>query len=1014
MDQRSKEEVFETDIVNALTSTREWREGKSNDYDKAHALYPQDAIDWIKETQPEQWNKLNRDDNGATRLITTLSRNLDKKGSLHVLRNVVKDVNIKLQMAQFRPGHNLNPELESRYKANRLRVVRQVYYSEHNKNSIDLVMFLNGIPVATLELKTEFKQSIEHAKKQYKTDRLPKDLKTRKEEPLLAFKIRALVHFAVSTDEVWMTTKLEGKATYFLPFNKGRNGGAGNPDNPQGYRTAYLWEDVLKKDTWMDILGRFIHLENEGKKNERMIFPRYHQLDVVRNLIHNAKDEGPGHNYLIQHSAGSGKSNSIAWTAHRLANLHDDDDKKIFNSVIVITDRKVLDQQLQDTIYQIDHKAGVVFGVGHKGSGDQGSKSKQLAKALLENTPIIMVTIQTFPFVLQHIQNDVDLKNRSFAVIADEAHSSQAGSAANEVRRVLNLEKVVGDEEVTTEDLIDEVIASRSQAENISYFAFTATPKARTIELFGRRPNPELPVGPENLPQPFHVYSMQQAIEEGFILDVLKNFISYGTAFKMATQDGSGRDEEVDQKQATKQLMKWFRLHPHNIESKVRVIVDHFIEHISWQLDGKAKAMVVTGSRKEAVRYKLAMDKYIKERGFRNIATLVAFSDEIHDPESGPESFSEKNMNTGLKGRDIRDAFNTEEYQILIVANKFQTGFDQPLLFAMYVDRSLGGVQMVQTYSRLNRCFRGKKEPFILDFVNSEEDVLASFNPYYKTATLAKETDPNVVHDLQSKLDEQRIYLESEVEAFAKLFFDPKRKDQSSLHIHHQPAQSRFEDAWRDAEAGNDTDEKNRLKTFKKDMGSFIRAYEFLSQIVNYEDRDLEIRLAFYQLLMPLLRFEQEPEYIDTDQVYLSHYRLFNKGNMSLLLTGDGELDPGGEMGSGGSIEPKRSYLDEILEQLNDLFGSELTDADLVNAMERHTEAILSNEQVVQEALANPLNSFMLGSFRDVALEAILASDEAQMVIRDRLLGSKELMDRYLKIMGQAVYQKVGERRVAD
>jgi type I restriction enzyme R subunit len=1009
VDERSKEKTFETDVIKHLL-TQGWIEGHSNGYDKAHALYPEDAVDWIRETQPDQWDKLNKDGNGVSKLIAAISRNLDKKGSLHVLRNVIKDVSIKLEMAQFRPGHNLNPQLEAKYARNRLRIVRQLYHSQHNKNSIDLVAFLNGIPVATFELKTDFKQTVEHAKRQYRTDRLPKDQKTGKPEPLLTFKRRALVYFAVSTDEVYMTTCLAGKSTYFLPFNKGRDGASGNPDNPNGYRTAYLWEDVMRKDTWMDILGRFIHLEDAGGKKERMIFPRFHQLDVVRKLIQSSKNEGPGNKYLIQHSAGSGKSNSIAWTAHRLANLHDDDNKKVFNSVLVITDRTVLDDQLQETIYQFDHKAGVVFGVSRKKQGDLGAKSKQLAQALIDGVPIVMVTIQTFPFVLQHIQKEVSLKERSFAVIVDEAHSSQTGNAANDVRRVLNIEKSEGDEEVTTEDLIDEVIASRSQADNISYYAFTATPKARTIELFGRRENPNLPAGPDNLPRPYHVYSMRQAIEEGFILDVLKNFLSYGTAFKMATEEGQA---EVDQKQAKKQLMKWFRLHPHNIAQKVRVIVDHFREHISWQLEGKAKAMVVTGSRKEAVRYKIAMDKYIAEEKIKDVATLVAFSDEINDPESGPESFSEKNMNPGLKGRDIRDAFDTDDYQVLIVANKFQTGFDQPLLFAMYVDRPLGGVQMVQTYSRLNRCYPGKKEPFILDFVNSDEDVLNSFNPFYKTATLAGITDPNVVHDLQSKLDDERIYLVSEVEAFAVVFFDPKRKDQGSLTVHLQPAQDRFRDAWRSAEDNDDSKEKDRLKAFKKDLGSFIRAYEFLSQIVNYEDQDLEKRLAFYQHLMPLLRFDQEPEAVDTDAVSLSHYRLYKKGQVSVMLTGDGELDPGGEMGSGGGVEPKRGYLDEILEELNELFGAELTDADLVNAMERHTEAILANETILQEAWANPLNSFLLGSFKDVALDAIIQSDEAQMVIRDRLLDDKNLMDRYLKLMGQAVYDKAGQRRTA-
>ena len=807
---KAREVVFQQAIVDWLTANT-WLEGKPEHYDRELALYPEDLLGYIRETQPEAVTKLTKfyHDKTDQMILKRAAEQMDKHGALHVLRHGFKDRGAKIRLCQFKPDHGLNPETLARFHANRLRVVQEVSYSPHAREGynprLDLVLFVNGVPVATLELKSEFKQSVENAKRQYRRDRPPKDPKTRKIEPLLAFKQRALVHFAVSQDEVWMTTRLDGEDTWFLPFNKGHDGGAGNPPNPDGYATDYLWKEVFARDAWLDILGRFIHLQREDKEDwqgkrftkETLIFPRFHQWDAVNRLVTTARAEGPGHKYLIQHSAGSGKSNSIAWTAHRLASLHNDQDERVFDSVIVITDRTVLDAQLQETIYQFEHAEGVVCRISREEG--EGSKSAQLAQALADSTRIIIVTIQTFPFVLEAIQQQASLKDRSFAVIADEAHSSQTGATARKVREVLMAEQLDEDAEITGEDVLDATLAARSEATNISYLAFTATPKARTLELFGRPPNPALPVSDDNLPEAFHVYSMQQAIEEGFILDVLKRYTTYSMAFKLEQAQGIP-DEEVDKGKAATRIYRWVKLHPYNIEQKVAVIVEHFRQHVGHLLSGQAKAMVVTDSRKAAVRYKLAFDKYVAEKGYPDVHALVAFSGDVEDKESGPEAFNERNMNPGLKGRDLRDAFNTLEYQVMIAANKFQTGFDQPKLCAMYVDKKLNGVDCVQTLSRLNRIYPGKDDPFVLDFVNDPDDILAAFRPYYRTAELESVSDPNLIYDLQQKLDDEHIYTTQEVNAFADAFFDPKQT-QDKLSYHTRPAVDRFRDRYQAAVA---------------------------------------------------------------------------------------------------------------------------------------------------------------------------------------------------------------------
>ncbi|MDA0810644.1 MAG: type I restriction endonuclease, partial [Planctomycetota bacterium] len=650
-----------------------YAEKDAADYDRTLALFPADVLAWVQETQPDIWDSLTKTQgkSAGPMLLKRLRDSLNQSGTLNVLRQGfdVLGVKSKVKMAQFKPALAMNPDIMQRHAANRLRVVRQLHYSVHNENSIDLVLFLNGIPVATVELKTDNTQSIDDAVYQYKKDRNPSP-KGQSAEPLLTFPSGAMVHFAVSSSRVMMTTRLAGFDTSFLPFDQGDDGASGNPLNPNGHRTAYLWEQVWQRDGWLEILGRYLVEERNDKKQiSKVIFPRFHQLDATRKLQQAVLNEGAGQKYLIQHSAGSGKTNSIAWSAHFLADLHDADNKKVFDTVLVVSDRKVIDGQLQDAIDAFERTAGVVATI----KGDGGSKSAELADALSGQKKIVVCTIQTFPFALEAVRELAATDGKQFAVIADEAHSSQSGEAASKLKQVLSAEEqqeLAEGGTVSTEDILAAQMTARASDKGITYVAFTATPKAKTLELFGRRPDPSQPASEGNLPEPFHVYSMRQAIEEGFILDVLKNYTSYNLAFKLANGGQEIDDTEVERSTAMKGLMNWVRLHPYNIAQKVQIVVEHYRELVAPLLDGKAKAMVVVSSRLEAVRWQLAIDKYIKDKGYP-LRSLVAFSGEVSDKESGSEPFKEtsKELNPDLKGRDIRKAFEDDQFQILLVAN---------------------------------------------------------------------------------------------------------------------------------------------------------------------------------------------------------------------------------------------------------------------------------------------------------------------------------------------------------
>ncbi|NOQ63449.1 MAG: DEAD/DEAH box helicase [Methyloprofundus sp.] len=1071
MDHKTNESEFQNDIIEQLVANG-WLLGESKHYNRKLALYEEDVLGFVKETQETQWQKFcalypnNPEQIFLERVATQLNKanpNAANKemrtfGTLGVLRHALRDRGTRFNLCQFKPEHELNPDTLARYQQNRCRVVPELVYSPWATQEqlaetgtkakawrIDLVLFVNGLPIATLELKSEFKQAIENAIKQYKTTRLALDPATKKPEPLLSFKRGALVHFAVSQYQVYMATRLEGEDTYFLPFNKGtKDGGAGNdvPENINQYATDYLWNEVLQPDNLLNILARFVHLQIEERedwegrqfKKETLIFPRYHQWDVVTQLVGAARTEGAGHRYLIQHSAGSGKSNSIAWVAHQLSSLHNAEGDKQFASVIIVTDRNVLDAQLQETISQFSSVEGVVGRINNQEG--EGSKSEKLASALENSQPIIIVTIQTFPHVLKAIENNLSLKERCYAVIADEAHSSQTSSTARQLKEVLMLDDE--DEELSIEDRLEAMVVLRKASPNLSYFAFTATPKSKTLELFGRLPKPSEPPSKTNKPKAFHIYSMRQAIEEGFILDVLKNYTNYKVAYNLA-QKIEGSEQEVESKKAKVKLNQWVRLHDYNISQKVQVIVEHFKDNVMGLLGGQAKAMVVTSSRKEAVRYKLCFDRYIKQQGYQRIQAMVAFSGEVEFNDKDPEAsallgdkFTEKTMNPNLKGRDMRKAFDSNDYQVMLVANKFQTGFDQPKLCAMYVDKKLGGVECVQTLSRLNRMYPSKAETgtFILDFFNESEDILEAFQPYYQTAELDDVSDPDLIFDLFEKLKAAGIFQWDEVERFCHAFLQKSKSNAAIANIC-KPAVERWQKRYKLAidayEVSKDmlkrvkktadpvlmanaekslkeaTQAKDTLEIFKKDLGTFVRFYEFMSQIVDYSDKDLEKLSLYARVLSPMLREVLiDDEKIDLNNVVLTHYRLSKIRAQDIQLQEEaGEyLQAADKLGTASPKDKSEEFLSQIIRRLNELFMTdELSDKDLTNYAFAVRDKLSENALVMSQIANNAPEQAMLGDFPKAIDAAVMDSHEAHQNQMLQLLSDPSKAESFARVV---------------
>lgn len=1074
---QTTEKAFES-YVEQMLLAKGWQAGSVKDWDKALALFPAQILDFIAATQKPLWDSMHQQHgaNLPALLIKELVKELAIKGSLHVLRHGFKFYGKTFRLAYFKPAHGLNAEVLEHYQQNRLTVTRQVPCHPGDHSTLDMLFAVNGLPVATCELKNPWTgQNWRHAENQYRNDRNPR-------APLFEFKQRALVHFAADPDEVHMTTRLVGKKTFFLPFNRGSHPGetvcgAGNPQHPSGYRSGYFWEDVLEREQFLDILGNFIFIERKEEKvddgkggsrllqKEAVIFPRYHQLDATRRLVAAAELEGPGRNYLIQHSAGSGKTNSISWLSHRLASLHDGNDHKVFDCVIVITDRQVLDRQLQDAIYQIEHAQGVVKAI------DQDSK--QLAAALIDGTKIVITTLQKFPFVLRGLLHaagadnidaademaktqakawEQEIGKRRYAVIVDEAHSSQTGETARELKSILGRSSPVdrseidaesslslreragvrGDNQPTSsfisphpnllpegegtvlygsgkresgeteepdwEDRLNQVMASRGRQPNISFFAFTATPKGKTLELFGR-------IGHTGKPEPFHLYSMRQAIEEGFILDVLQNYTTYKTYFKLvkAMED----DPNLPKKKAARALAKFLVLHPTNISQKIEIIVEHFRNHVKHHLGGQAKAMVVTGSRLHAVKYMQAFQAYIEQHGYHDVQPLVAFSGTVLDPETGQE-YTEPGMNvdsvTGkaINEKQLPERFNSPDYQVLLVANKYQTGFDQPKLMAMYVDKRLDGVQAVQTLSRLNRMLPGKEAPFVLDFVNEADDIYRSFKPYYDATSLQETSDPALLEQVKHDLDSMQVYYWNEVEAFARIFYRSPNKqnpaDHAHLQRHLQPAVDRFKAI---------SDEEQR-SVFRDKLSGYVNVYAFLSQIMPYADPDLEMLYSFGRLLLPHLPLDRDNTNVKLgDEVDLQYYRLQRVFSGAIDLAdeqGEYTVKSPTDVGT-GKAKDEKAPLSEIIEILNNRFGTNFTEEDRL-FFEQIREKATNSPEVIRLRQANPFDKFQLG-LRQVLEDLMIQRMNENDKIVTRYMDDKAFEDAAFAVLSKVIFQSI-------
>ena len=973
MTAQTTEKAFET-VVESMLADGGWTVGDRGEWDVDLALFPGRVLSFVRGDEPEMWAQMvaQLGDRLETQIVGQLVRELALKGTLEVLRHGFKFYGKTFRVARFRPAHGLNPDAVQRFERNELTVTRQVRCHPAKQDTVDMVFALNGVPVATCELKNPMThQSWRDAVEQYRSDR-------DHNAPLFRFGQRTLVHFAADTDEVHMATRLAGAKTRFLPFNRGsRPGGvgcgAGNPTHPSGYRSGYFWQEVLERDRFLDIVGSYIFTERRDEKvydtdgkarteqHETVIFPRYHQLDAVTRLIETARVEGAGCNYLIQHSAGSGKTNSISWLSHRLASLHTTGDDKVFDCVLVITDRRVLDRQMQDAIYQIEHAQGVVKAI------DQDSQ--QLARALVDGTKIVVTTLQKFPFVMrgllsiadtdasaesdqQHQQAAVwraEIAKRRYAVIVDEAHSSQTGESAREMKAILGSRSAAAFEAADDwQDGLNAVVESRGAQPNLSFFAFTATPKAKTVELFGR-------AGGGGVPEPFHLYSMRQAIEEGFILDVLGNYTSYNTYYRLVKQ--AEDDKEFPKRRTAVALAKFLTLHEHNVAQKTEVIIEHFRNQVRHRIAGRAKAMVVTSSRLHAVRYMQAFNRYITERGYSDVHPLVAFSGTVRDPDTG-EEFTEPSMNidttsgTPISESALPARFGSPDYQILLVAEKYQTGYDQPLLQAMYVDKRLDGVQAVQTLSRLNRTAAGKTAPFVLDFVNDPDDIREAFEPYYDQTRLQDCTDAYQLNELQHQLDGMQVYHHDEVQAFAQVFYRPEHlrepADHALLEQQLQKPCDRF--------AALDDDTQTE---FRDRLSAFVGLYAFVSQIIPYTDSSLERLYSYGRALLPHLAWDRAPVRLH-DDVELEFYRL-QQTSSGVIALGDDDITVAGPGAVGtGDPEEDKAPLSEIINSLNERFGTEFTDTEHLFLEQVHQDAV-DRDDIRETARANPFDKFSVG-----------------------------------------------------
>lgn len=955
------EKRFEEDIESFFLTEQGGYTKTIDTYDPDLGLYVDTLINFIKMTQPKEWTRFENTCNSdpVRKFCIAFNNACDTYGLIAVLRHGFKHRGITFRVCYFKPESHLNKTATALYEQNVCNVVRQWHYSADNKKSVDMILVFNGIPVFALELKNQYTgQTVDNAKTQWMYDRDPRELP-------FQFNKRILAYFCVDHTDVFMTTKLAKGDTYFLPFNQGSNGagndgGKGNPANSDGYPTAYLWEDVLRKESALDIIQKFIHC----KDNKTLIFPRFHQLDVVRKLIADARQNGTGVNYLIQHSAGSGKSNSIAWTAYRLASLHDENNKPVFSSVIIVTDRTVLDRQLQDTISSFDHTLGTVETIG------EGKTSKDLRDAINNGSRIIVTTLQKFPVIYSEVENT---KGKGFAVIVDEAHSSQTGSSAIKLKTALadteealreyaEIEGMAEDEIDKNDKLLQEMIV-HGKHKNLSFFAFTATPKGQTLEMFGTEYS-------DGSFHPFHVYSMKQAIQEGFIMDVLQNYMTYHTCFKIVKTIPDNPD--VPASRAAKVIRRFEELHPYNISQKAQIIVETFLSTTAKAIGGKGKMMVVTASRLAAVRYYHEVKRYIEEKGYTNVDALVAFSGAIKD---GGEDHTESSLNKRKDGSHISEEQTKAEFHdnfnVLIVAEKYQTGFDEPLLHTMIVDKKLRGVKCVQTLSRLNRICAGKNDTFVLDFVNTAKDIEDAFQPFYQETSLSQEVNVDLIYKLQKELHEYNIFSDNDIEAFSNIYYSDKKQDSTMM--------GKMTSALKPV-----ADRYNKLATderynFRRQLRSYIKWYGYISQVCRMFDKDMQKEYVFCSYLIKLIPAETT-QMIDLEgALKLEFYKLEEtfKGEIELKDL-SGIYTPAG--GNGKAVPEPKEPLEEVIEKINELFAGEFTDADRVLLYALHDK--LKDDKKLQKVArtSDPqvfAESIFPKTFDDVAQDSYVEQTEA-------------------------------------
>lgn len=977
----------ERSVVEGAYVSGGYHKHTSDNYNKSLCLIPQDVLDFILITQPKEWDKLKKNAPNETEshFLDRLADEIKKHGTLHVLRNGIKSFGCKFDLAYFPPVSALNPEIQRLYQGNIFSVVRQLKYSEKNENSLDTALFLNGLPIFTVELKNPLTgQSVQNAIRQYRQVRDPR-------EPLFAFR-RCLAHFAVDPDLVFFTTKLEGANTRFIPFNRGNQNGAGNAHSWNGFATAFIWEQVWARDSVLNLTQYFVHEfegeDDDGKRTgeKKLIFPRYHQLDSVRRLIASSRTDGTGRRYLIQHSAGSGKSNSIAWLAHQLSVLHDKDDNPIFDSVVVITDRRILDRQLRRTVLAFEQTAGMVQPITES--------SKQLKESLEAGKKIITTTLQKFPVISEQMRA---IPGKHFAIIIDEAHSSQSGESMRHLNKVLSAgsleeaEKLDADLE-EPEDEVTREVKARGHLPNASYFAFTATPKKQTLELFGAKKE-------DGSFEAFSLYSMRQAIEEGFILDVLQNFTTYQTYWNLLKKIQD--DPRYDSAKAKKLLMTFVDLHEHTINKKIEIMVGHFAGQVQDKIKGHAKAMIVTRSRMHAIRYKLAIDTYLKEQDHK-FKALVAFSGTVKDKGL---DYTEAGMN-GFPETKTAEAFKGDEYKILIVAEKFQTGFDQPLLHTMYVDKRLNGLHAVQTLSRLNRTHPDKQETFVLDFANKAEDIEKAFQPYYERTVLSEATDPNQLYDLETQLAHFGFYDKEQIERFAKIYYDTDEKTQRNKHPQLHNALSPSVEAFLHSE-------KETKVIFRELADKFIRFYGFLSQVMTFVDTDLEKLYTFLRLLRRRLPIEREKLPYEIQQaIDIENLTVKQTGKGGIKLKHKtGELDPD-IVGQPVGIPPSElEALSEIIKELNERFGAEFTAEDRL-VIRQIEQKLAQDERLGQTIRVNTPENAML-TFKQVLQNLLHDMLETNFKFYQHMDSNPDFAEILTKLLFERYRQSLGMEATA-